>query len=64
LDAIAAIPQNMVGPGEVDDDLQPEVAEECSKYGRVIKCLVFEAWLFFSGCFWLSKKKMCRQATG
>lgn len=34
--------QNMVGPGEVDDDLQPEVAEECSKYGEVIKCLIYE----------------------
>ena len=32
----------MVGPGEVDDDLQPEVAEECSKYGEVVKCLVYE----------------------
>ena len=35
-------PQNMVGPGEVDDDLQPEVTEECSKYGEVVKCLVYE----------------------
>ena len=34
--------QNMVGPGEVDDDLQPEVTEECSKYGDVVKCLVYE----------------------
>ena len=35
--------QNMVGPGEVDDDLQPEVTEECStKYGEVLKCLIFE----------------------
>ena len=34
--------QNMVGPGEVDDDLQPEVIEECSKYGEVNKCLIFE----------------------
>ena len=34
--------QNMVGPGEVDDDLQPEVTEECSKYGEVVKCLVYE----------------------
>lgn len=32
----------MVGPGEVDDDLQPEVTEECSKFGKVINCLVFE----------------------
>lgn len=33
---------NMVGPGEVDEDLQPEVIEECSKYGEVKKCLIFE----------------------
>ena len=32
----------MVGPGEVDDDLQPEVIEECSKYGEVNNCLIFE----------------------
>ena len=34
--------QNMVGPGEVDDDLEPETAEECSKYGKVVKCVIFE----------------------
>ena len=34
--------QNMVGPGEVDNELQPETAEECRKYGQVIKCLVYE----------------------
>ena len=35
--------QNMVGPGEVDDDLQPEVQEECqTKYGDVNKVLIFE----------------------
>ncbi|KAJ3278480.1 hypothetical protein HK104_002300 [Borealophlyctis nickersoniae] len=33
---------NMVGPGEVDDDLQTETAEECSKYGKVDRCIVFE----------------------
>lgn len=32
----------MVGPGEVDDDLEPETAEECSKYGAVDKCVIFE----------------------
>ena len=32
----------MVGPGEVDEDLQPEVTEECSKYGEVANCLVYE----------------------
>jgi splicing factor 45 len=34
--------ENMVGPGEVDDDLQPEVIEECSKYGEIINCLIYE----------------------
>lgn len=32
----------MVGPGEVDNTLQEETAEECSKYGKVEKCLIFE----------------------
>lgn len=32
----------MVGPGEVDEDLEPETAEECSKYGEVDKCVIFE----------------------
>ena len=34
--------QNMVGPGEVDEELESETADECSKYGKVIKCLIFE----------------------
>lgn len=34
--------RNMVGPGEVDDELESETAEECGKYGKVIKCLIFE----------------------
>ncbi|KAK0051914.1 splicing factor 45 [Biomphalaria pfeifferi] len=34
--------QNMVGPGEVDEDLEPETAEECSKYGKVNKCVIYE----------------------
>ena len=39
----------MVGPGDVDEDLQPEVAEECAKYGEVERCLIFEVMdrLFF-----------------
>ena len=32
----------MVGPGEVDDELQPEVVEECAKYGEVIKVIIYE----------------------
>ncbi|CAN8026329.1 unnamed protein product, partial [Ixodes persulcatus] len=34
--------RNMVGPGEVDEDLEPETKEECSKYGEVVRCLIFE----------------------
>lgn len=36
----------MVGPGEVDEDLEPETAEECTKYGKVIKCMIFEVKSF------------------
>ena len=32
----------MVGPGEVDEDVEPETAEECSKYGDVVKVVIFE----------------------
>lgn len=34
--------RNMVGPGEVDDELEDEVASECSKYGIVTRVLIFE----------------------
>merc|ERR1740130_1644801 len=35
--------KNMVGPGEVDGELEGEVKEECTKYGEVMKVLIFEA---------------------
>ncbi|KAI9197965.1 hypothetical protein LWI28_007526 [Acer negundo] len=34
--------RNMVGPGEVDDELEEEVGSECSKYGIVTRVLIFE----------------------
>ncbi|GAV67251.1 G-patch domain-containing protein [Cephalotus follicularis] len=34
--------RNMVGPGEVDDELEDEVASECAKYGMVTRVLIFE----------------------
>ncbi|WOL18560.1 DNA-damage-repair/toleration protein [Canna indica] len=34
--------RNMVGPGEVDDELEDEVASECAKYGTVTRVLIFE----------------------
>jgi len=32
--------RNMVGPGEVDQDLQPEIEEECSKYGTQLASIL------------------------
>lgn len=46
--------QNMVGPGEVDEDLEPETAEECTKYGKVIKCVIFEVKYNSSIFRWIS----------
>eukprot|EP00928_Gymnodinium_smaydae_P014960 TRINITY_DN15490_c0_g1_i1.p1 TRINITY_DN15490_c0_g1~~TRINITY_DN15490_c0_g1_i1.p1 ORF type:complete len:792 (+),score=111.77 TRINITY_DN15490_c0_g1_i1:92-2467(+) len=34
---------NMVGAGDIDDDLQDETAEEAAKYGKLIKCTIKEA---------------------
>ncbi|XP_057971876.1 DNA-damage-repair/toleration protein DRT111, chloroplastic [Malania oleifera] len=34
--------RNMVGPGEVDDELEDEVGSECTKYGTVTRVLIFE----------------------
>lgn len=34
--------KNMVGPGDVDDGLEDEVAEEVSKFGDVFRVLIFE----------------------
>ena len=34
--------RNMVGPGQVDEDLEDEVANECSKYGQVQSVMIFE----------------------
>lgn len=34
--------KNMVGPGDVDDELEAETKEECAKYGEVNKCLIYE----------------------
>ncbi|XP_078533307.1 splicing factor 45 [Lissotriton helveticus] len=34
--------RNMVGAGEVDEDLEGETKEECEKYGKVAKCVIFE----------------------
>ena len=35
----------MVGPGEVDNELEIEVKEECQKYGEVNKVIIFEVYV-------------------
>ncbi|KAJ3258886.1 hypothetical protein HDU77_002114 [Chytriomyces hyalinus] len=35
--------QNMVGPGQVDDELKDETAAECSKFGPVERVEIYEA---------------------
>ena len=37
--------QNMVGPGEVDEELEQETLDECQKYGKCVKCVIFEVSL-------------------
>lgn len=50
--------QNMVGRGEVDEDLEEETKEECEKYGKVVKCVIFEVR---AGSKW---REMCLDRAG
>ncbi|XP_049878039.1 splicing factor 45 [Pectinophora gossypiella] len=35
--------RNMVGPGDVDEELEPEVKDECNtKYGEVVRVMIYE----------------------
>ncbi|GIL82553.1 hypothetical protein Vretimale_12010 [Volvox reticuliferus] len=34
--------RNMVGPGQVDEELEEEVGQELTKYGKVLDVLIFE----------------------
>ncbi|CAF0808966.1 unnamed protein product [Rotaria sp. Silwood1] len=41
LDSRVCVLRNMVSSEEVDDDLQQEITEECSKYGEVNKVVIY-----------------------
>ncbi|CAF0785665.1 unnamed protein product [Adineta steineri] len=41
LDSRVCVLKNMVGPEEVDDSLQQEITDECSKYGEVNKVVIY-----------------------
>ncbi|CAF2415162.1 unnamed protein product [Rotaria sp. Silwood2] len=41
LESRVCVLRNMVGPEDVDDDLQQEITEESSKYGEVIKVVIY-----------------------
>lgn len=32
----------MVSPSDIDDELEEETKEECSKYGEVNKCVIYQ----------------------
>lgn len=33
---------NTVGRGQVDDELEEDVAQECERFGEVVRCIIFE----------------------
>jgi hypothetical protein len=39
----------MVTPDEVEQDLQEEVEEECSKYGSVERVIIYQVLVLFDG---------------
>lgn len=57
----------MVGPGEVDEDLEPEVKEEMMKYGDVVSVVIFEVISscgLIEGVFVLTLSQMFSQMPG
>lgn len=40
----------MVGPGEVDDELEGETQGECERFGPVRRCIIYEMKVWSSFC--------------
>merc|ERR1719479_241271 len=40
--SVVILLRNMVSPEEVDDDLQDEISDECSKYGDVERVIIYQ----------------------
>ena len=43
----------MVGSEEVDEQLQEEIEEECSKYGDVENVIIYQVKLILSKLLWV-----------
>jgi len=41
-ESVVIVLRNMVTPDEVDDDLQDEISDECSKYGDVERVIIYQ----------------------
>ena len=52
VESVVVVLRNMVTPDEVDEDLEDEVQEECSKYGQVERVIIYQV---ICSCWFLSQ---------